>query len=79
MQILLDDDKVWTEGYKRLPSGLLRIPSLYMIGHAKHTKAWDPLITHYHKTLEIVVLVGALALVLYYVIRRRQQKMYCPP
>ncbi|MGJ4851709.1 AraC family transcriptional regulator [Bacillota bacterium Meth-B3] len=58
MQILLDDDKVWTEGYKRLPSGLLRIPSLYMIGHAKHTKAWDPLITHYHKTLEIVVLVN---------------------
>jgi len=26
-----------------------------------------------------VVLVGALGLVLYYVIRRRQQKMYCPP
>jgi len=32
-----------------------------------------------YRPLEIVVLVGALALVVYYVIRRRQQKMYCPP
>ena len=58
MTILWDDVKVWTQGYKRLPKELLRIPSLYMMGHAKHTMAWDPLVTHYHKTLEIVVLIN---------------------
>ena len=58
MRIMLDDEKVWREGYKRLPKECLKIPSLHMMGHAKNGKAWEPLATHYHKTLEIVVMLN---------------------
>ena len=58
MRILLDDEKVWREGYKRLPRECLKIPSLHMMGHAKNGKAWEPLATYYHKTLEIVVMLN---------------------
>lgn len=58
MRILLDDDKVWREGYKRLPRECLQIPSLYMMGYAKNGKAWEPLYTHYHETLEVVVMLN---------------------
>lgn len=58
MNIMLDDKKVWRDGYKRLPQDCLKVPSLYMMGYAKNGKAWEPLATHYHETLEIVVMLN---------------------
>jgi len=58
MRIILDDEPVWTPAYKRLPKDALNIPSLYMMGHAKFNKAWTALETHYHNTLEVVVILS---------------------
>lgn len=58
MKIMQDDDRVWQKGYKRLPAGELKVPSLYMMGYAKNNSAWDPLLTHYHENLEVVVMLN---------------------
>jgi hypothetical protein len=58
MQIMLDDDFVWTPEYKRLPKEYLNIPALHMMGSANFNKTWTPLPTHYHNTMEIVVVLN---------------------
>lgn len=58
MWLCLDDTVVWEPEYKRLPRERLNIPSLHMMGHAKYNKAWEPLSTHYHRCMEIVVILS---------------------
>ena len=55
----MDDlETVWKPRYKSLPGDRLGIPGLHMMGCSAYTKAHDPLFLHYHKTMEIVVIVS---------------------
>lgn len=53
-----DDRPQWREEYKLLTKELLKIPGLYMMGHANFHSAFDQLDTHYHRNMEIVVVLN---------------------
>lgn len=58
MKLSQDDDYIWTPSYSKVPRERLQLPGLHMIGRARFRKAWDALDTHYHKTMEIVVVIN---------------------
>lgn len=58
MLLMLDDEYLWTPGKKIVPEERLGIPGLHMIGRADFKKAWDSLDTHYHKAMEVVVVLN---------------------
>lgn len=53
-----DDRPQWRDEYKLLTKDLLNIPGLYMMGHANFHSAFDTLDTHYHRNMEIVVVLN---------------------
>lgn len=58
MELKRDEDYIWTPEYKTLPKDHLNIPSVHMMGYANFDKTWNPLNTHYHKMLEVVVVLN---------------------
>lgn len=58
MKLSIDDEYIWTPEYKKVPKERLNVPSLHMMGQAKFKKAWEALDTHYHKMLEVVVVIN---------------------
>lgn len=58
MKFMPDDDYIWEPEYKKIPGNMLNIPGLHMIGHANFNKAWEALDTHYHKCMELVVIIN---------------------
>jgi len=53
-----DNELIWNKYGKILSKELLNIPHLHMIGYANHRIANNQLRTHYHKTIEITVMLN---------------------
>ena len=55
---ITDDVPKWTESYKLLTREQLNIPGLHMMGAAHFQDAYDRLDTHFHTTMEFVVVIN---------------------
>lgn len=58
MLYIADDVPQWTESYKLLTKEQLNIPGLHMMGAAHFQSAYDRLDTHFHTTMEFVVVIN---------------------
>lgn len=57
MIYLADDEPKWTDSYKVITEKQLNIPGLHMIGQAHFQEAYAKLDTHFHATMEFVVIM----------------------
>ena len=57
MIYIADDVPKWTDSYKLMTKEQLNIPGLHMMGYAHFQEAYDRLDTHFHTTIEFVVII----------------------